>query len=160
MSRFLSAPNFQPGLFITVFTDASYCPNTGAWGYGFWMKYGQPAKTVTGGGGGMTTKSSFEAELAALRHALTHLGENLEADDLKGKRLVLQSDCTGALAAIQIDLIHFRRNHQLAMAYTKHVKGHQGHATPRNSVNTTCDSIARRHMKHHRHLHNSKPKES
>jgi len=64
---------------------------------------------------------------------------------MKGKRIVIQSDCTGALEAIKPDLERLKRMGAQA-AYTKHVKGHRGHATARNSVNTLCDRKAKEQM--------------
>lgn len=141
---------FNPGMFITVFADASFCPDTKAWGYGWWIKFGDPVQTREGHGGGLGMESSLLAEVGALRAALEWVKTELLPADLKDKRLVIQSDCTGALAAIQTELKHLRRDHGLASAYSKHVKGHQGHSTPRNSINTKCDRHARRVMKQYR----------
>ena len=93
-------------------------------------------------------QGSNQAETEALRAAIAFVSKHL-GEKLKGKRVVVQSDCVGALAAIKPELDGLRRQ-GAAAAYTKHVKGHQGHKTARNSVNTLCDRLARQEMKAHR----------
>lgn len=150
---------FEPGRWITVFADASFCHQTKAWGYGFWVKWGDPAQTNIGWGGGAFIKGSLEAETEALREALKWVREHLLPADLAGKNVVVQSDCTGALARMLADFDTFRRATGATRCYGKHVKGHQGHTTPRNSVNTTCDRHAGRMMRQFRAL-NLKAKET
>lgn len=89
--------------------------------------------------------SSHWAEVEALRQGLAVVSRM----DLAEKRVVVQSDCTGALAVIAPDLAALRKLGASA-AYSKHVKGHQGHKNPRASVNTTCDTRARAEMKSYR----------
>lgn len=137
-------PPFEPGLYITLFTDASYCPNTRAYGWCWWIKYGSPAKTQVGVGGGAHMQGSYQAEVEALRAGMAFIHESLP-EEMKGKRIVIQSDCMGALEAIKPDLERLKRMGAQA-AYTKHVKGHRGHATARNSVNTLCDRKAKQQM--------------
>ena len=135
---------------ITVFADASYCPETGAWGYGWWLKYGQPARTLYGEGGGLSIAGSNEAEVVALERALEAVDSLSGQYLLQGKMLVVQSDCTGAIDRIQSRLRDMQREHGFAKAYTKHVKGHRGHVDPRASVNTGCDRAAGRQMRKYR----------
>ena len=144
-----SRPPFEPGLYVTLFADASYCPDTQAYGWCWWLKYGNPAKTEVGVGGGMWVQGSNQAEIEALRAGIAFVAENLGAG-LKGKRVVVQSDCTGALEVIKPELQGLRQL-GAAAAYTKHVKGHQGHKTARNSVNTLCDRLAKQEMKTRRY---------
>lgn len=136
---------FDPSLYITVFADASYCPTTQAYGWCWWIKHGKPAKTELGVGGGSQMRGSNQAEIEALRAALAFVAKSLPAQ-LQGKRIVIQSDCTGALEAIRPEMNALRRQ-GAAMVYTKHVKGHRGHETARNSVNTLCDRKAKEQMK-------------
>jgi len=89
-------------------------------------------------------KGSYQAEVEALRAGMAFIRNSL-SEQMKGKRIVIQSDCTGALTAIIPDLADLRRRGAQA-AYTKHVKGHQGHATARNSINTLCDRLAKAEM--------------
>ncbi len=136
---------FDPTIYITLFADASYCPSTNAYGWCWWLKYGNPAKTEVGVGGGAFMRGSAQAETEALKAGIAFVRTSLK-EALKGKRVVIQSDCLGALEAIQSDLAELRRDGAQA-AYVKHVKGHQGHKTARNSVNTLCDRKAREQMK-------------
>lgn len=140
--------SFSPGQYITVFADASYCPDTGASGYGWWIKFGSPAETLRGSSGGSTT-SSHHAEVEALRAALRSVSA-LDPQHLQDKTLVVQSDCTGALFEIQAELHSLAQKLRLRKAYTKHVKGHHGYADARASVNTYCDNAAKREMRRRR----------
>lgn len=144
--------DFEPGLFITVFADASWCPDTQAYGYGWWMKYGSPPSTARRAGGGYID-SSNNAEIEALRAALLYLRTNL-LDEMQDKVVVVQSDCTGALKVISNDLLDLRKA-GARNAYAKHVKGHQGHKDARSSVNTWCDRAARGAMRQFRALRRS-----
>ena len=148
-ARDLAAPpGVAPGRYITLFADASYCPDTRAYGYGWWVKYGAPAQTRTGHGGGLFIENSTHAEVHALEAGLTFILGEL---DLTQRIVVVQSDCTGALAKIEA-ADWFGRLHALgaANAYTKHVHGHRGTLSPRHAVNTGCDRAARRCMRHFR----------
>ena len=137
---------------ITLFADASFCHQTLAYGWCFWLKHGSPAKTHIHSGGGIKIASSHWAEVEALRQGL----KMVETMELKGKRVVVQSDCTGALAVIVPELLRLK-DAGAAAAYSKHVKGHQGNGTPRSSVNTTCDKRARAEMKTYRELVRADP---
>lgn len=150
MARYSRPFKIDPSRYISVFTDASFCPDTKAWGYGWWIKYGSPAITRTGSGGGLGIVNSNEAEIGAIKAALQWVEDNLKGPDTLNKVLVLQSDCTGALNCVQPDLNKLAIKCLMQRAYSKHVKGHRGHETPRNSVNTTCDRLAREQMEMYR----------
>jgi len=122
---------------ITLFADASFCPDTGAYGWCFWIKHGSPAKTTLRSGGGLGMKGSHQAEVEALRQGL----QEIETLGILGKNIVIQSDCLGALNTIEAELEKFRTA-GAKRAYSKHVKGHQGHKDKRSSVNTICDQRA------------------
>lgn len=137
-------PAFDPTLYITLFADASYCPNTQAYGWCWWLKHGSPPETKVGVGGGTRIRGSSQAETEALRAGLAFVRDTL-GPVLQGKRVVVQSDCLGALEAIRPELAGLRAQ-GAAQAYTKHVRGHRGNVTPRNAVNTLCDRLAYREM--------------
>lgn len=131
---------FDPGKFITLFTDASYCPNTRAWGWAAWIKYGAPAETLRLSGGGSGCQGSNQAELLALQHGIEAVADKVPVE---GKVVVVQSDCIGALESIGVNPL------TLAGALgvrKKHVKGHQGVKCPRSAVNTWTDRAAREEM--------------
>lgn len=123
--------------YITLFADASFCPETKAYGWCYWIKHGTPSTTVIKSGGGLRIRSSQEAEIEALRQGL----REIYAMALKGKRVVVQSDCLGALFKIGTELDAIK-GLGAASAYTKHVRGHQGNKDARSSVNTQCDKLA------------------
>lgn len=145
MTTFLPRRAFEPGLYITLFADASYCSTTKAYGWCWWIKYGSPPQTKIGVGGGANMQGSHLAEVEALRAGMAFLYNHL-LDEIQEKRIVIQSDCTGALEAIKPDL-NYLQHKGADMAYTKHVKGHRGHSTARSSVNTLCDRKAKEQMK-------------
>lgn len=126
---------------ITLFSDASFCPMTGAYGWCFWIKHGSPARTIVKAGGGMSIEGSNQAEIEALRQGLAAVAKL----DILDKRIVIQSDCIGAIEAIGDKLMELKRMGAKS-AYTKHVKGHRGHSDRRASVNTLCDRKAGEQM--------------
>lgn len=152
--------------YITLFADASYCHKTKAYGWCFWLKFphlpdGQLCnadplelrvrpKTVIKSGGGIGLPNPASAELEALRQGVEYVMNSLQdiPGGLKTKKLVAQSDCMEALDKIEPTLKQYKRD--LLDAYTKHVKGHQGNASPRSSVNTTCDRKAGEEMRKYR----------
>lgn len=148
MSRLITGRRpFEAGRYITLFADASWCPHTKAYGWAYWVKHGDPAQTVLNGGGGSGMESAHFAEIRALEHGIAYIEGSI---DLQGKIVVVQSDCTGALRDLTARIMGLEDKFRASRAYSKHVKGHRGHSTPRNSVNTTCDRLAKRHMRHFR----------
>lgn len=129
-------------LFITVFTDASYCPSTKAYGCATWVRDGtKPAfKTVWGGVG---LKGSFDAELEALNRAVSAVFSNCE---VLGRVVVIQSDCIAALDRVGLRKLRKYAKH----VKLKHVKAHTGGQTKRSYVNDWCDKAAYEEMVKHR----------
>lgn len=131
-------PKFEPGKFITLFTDASYCPETRAWGWAAWIKYGAPAETLRLSGGGFCCQGSAQAELLALKQGIEAVASQVP---VQGKVVVIQSDCVSALERICVELLAGALG-----VRKKHVKGHQGVKCPRSAVNTWTDRAAREEM--------------
>ncbi|MGY2462300.1 RNase H family protein [Vreelandella sulfidaeris] len=129
--------------FVTVFCDASHCPNTLATGWAVWMKLGSPPETKRLSGALPGVKDSQNAEIIALEEALAHLETRL---DLKDQIVVIESDCLGAIDAIRDRALRLTA---LGAKYVKlkWVKGHQGVKCARSAVNTWCDSEAKRNMR-------------
>lgn len=136
---------FRAGAYVTAFADASYCPNTGAYGWCFWVKFGEPAQTVVESGGGLGLTNSGAAEIEAVRQALKFLN----SIDLTARTVVMQTDCQQAIRELGPQLGELTRVGALA-AYFKHVKGHRGTACPRSAVNSLCDRRARAEMRRRR----------
>lgn len=152
-------PTIEAGKYITVFADASHCPYTRAWGYGFWAKWGIPAKSAYRSGGGQDCPNATVAESQALEAALRWILEEVTPREARGKILVVQSDCTGALAKLGPLLKHLKKTLKLEKAYSKHVKGHQGFGNARSAVNEICDQKARKEMKKFRAAWYAEPRD-
>lgn len=146
---------------ITVFTDASFCPETKAAGGAFWArnadtKFSSSFRIED-------AESSADAEILtacrSIQSILEHpvLGEELK----KGKetRLILVVDCltvkhvleggkakmgVAACQAVATTRIHVFN--QKFWFKVNHVKGHSGIGSPRQWVNNWCDKEARHQM--------------
>ncbi len=149
----------EPGKYITVFADASHCPYTRAWGYGFWVKWGLPVKSAYRSGGGQDCPNATVAESQALEAALRWILAEVSPREARGKILVAQSDCTGALSKLGPLLKLVKKTLRLEKAYTKHVKGHQGFGNARSAVNEICDQKARKEMKKFRAAWYAEPRD-
>lgn len=161
---------------VTVFTDASYCPQTQIGGWGAWYKGDDMKAGQLVGGHIRYAGSSNEAELKAIVNALKIL---TEINVIKPTDAVmLQSDSEWALQC-SLTLVGVRqkakehvipplRNEFTPNAATKdllvnleeiirmnglrlfvrHVKGHQGPgSTGRGWVNEACNAVALKHMR-------------
>lgn len=151
---------------ITVFTDASHCPQTKAAGGAFWAR----------GDGDLRLQRAFaliapdsnSAEILAACTAIQELaGENEFARRLergRSTRLVLVVDCLGVKQALEghtasmdipevgrvvIDVLD-QLDQWDCWLKINHVPAHKGIGTPRNWVNTWCDREAKRHMRRQR----------
>jgi ribonuclease HI len=131
-------PEHLKGKFITIFADASYCPDTGAAGYGGWVKHGNPAQTLEFFGP-ITASNSTMAEVEAILITTSFIP--ILGIDTYNKIVVITTDCTSA-----IDIINKQRLLDKVIPGVqfklKHVNGHRGTETPRNAVNTKCDRLA------------------
>ena len=81
-------------MLVTIITDASFCPKSGAAGYGYWIA----SKREKHGGGGyfkQTLRNSTEAEAKAIINGVYHA---LQKESLMaGDQILVQSDCIPAL---------------------------------------------------------------
>lgn len=133
----------NPDLFITVFADASHCPNTKACGWAAWIKYGHPATTQRLQGRQADIGTSNLAELLALQSAIDYIERHIPFHD---KILVIQSDCQGALNKLE-DRVERLKRHGARHVKLKWVKGHNGRKDSRSAVNSWCDEAARGEMR-------------
>ena len=133
--------------FITVFTDASHCSNTHAYGWAVWIKVSGET-TIRLSGGGLGLKYSHLAEREGLEQAVKWLNDNYHTVCEKRPFLSLQCDCEGELNRINVAKLPFTR------VWKKHVKAHRGYACKRSAVNTWCDKEARRLMRFYRQRNN------
>jgi len=136
------APNEgSKNLFITAFSDGSFCQETKAWGVGVWIRDGdKPINTFGLGGIGYTKPSLVEDRGVA--ELIKYIAENC---DIKDRVIVIQCDCDGALLRANTSVLRGAKFIKL-----KHVKGHTTNRTKRTTVNGIVDRIAGEHMNKHR----------
>ena len=105
-------------LFITVFTDGSWCPDTKASGYAVWIRDGQKPIHMFGAGG-FGGRDSYHVESMGLAAAVKYILENCSVHE---RVLVIQCDNIGALNAL--DIKQFKK---LGAKFVKrkHVKAHK-----------------------------------
>jgi len=141
---------------VTIIADASYCPETGAGGYGFWIACGRGR---IGGNGEfiLPVESSCAAEMQAIINALHKAIQKQLV--CKSDMVLLQTDCQQAID----NFLKFRRgttHEQKLVKYLhklenmnnldirfRHVPGHTRGDEPRLAANNTCDRQARAHMR-------------
>lgn len=132
--------DFNPDDYVTIFSDASYCHQTGAAGYAGWVKYGSSGKTLKVSDC-FRSKSSEEAETYGIYETIR------EALDkgviIKGKNIIIQCDCIGALNKLDLTVLLDKKPSRVKL---KHVKGHSGTGNPRSAVNNWCDKEAKSQM--------------
>jgi ribonuclease HI len=144
-------------MWVTIIADASYCPDTQAAGYGFWIASDRGKR---GGHGGIKERvvNSIAAEMMALVNGLYMACRYGLAD--QGDTVLLQTDCQAAIDAFthkraritheETDLVSYletlAKDLQLTVMF-KHVKGHTSGGTPRLFINNKCDELARDAMR-------------
>lgn len=121
---------------IKVFTDASLCPITKAWGIGVWLNIDGTTCKFTRSGINMF-KNIQRIELHAIHEAISYLYANF---DTRGSVLTISSDSTVAIG--NLNKQSTIRILELASLKIKHVKAHKGIRTVESSINTIVDSLA------------------
>ena len=134
------------GLFVTVFTDGSYCPRTSAWGVGIWYRYGEEPP-VEYSFGGLHMPNPMEVERHGIEVALKHI---MEHHDLTGEVIVVQCDNIHALQNVVREMTPRLKRAGAKFVKAKHVKAHTSHETSRTRVNAIVDTLAREQMEFHR----------
>lgn len=148
---------------VTLFTDASYCPETNATAGAWWAR--NSSSRMRGFGGIPECTSSWEAEAATVCLAIIKIAKdsNLHLTLAQGKkaRLVIVVDMLGAgMCVVQNKRVfkserlhklwkNARRQINAWGCYVKinHVKAHTKNDEPRFFVNSWCDHTARAHMR-------------
>jgi len=143
----------------TILADASYCPDTGAGGWGYWIASDRGKR---GGGGELSRPgTSTIAEMMAVVNAL-HVARAAELA-LPGDCLLVQTDCQAAIQAFEgtrachdvdeqavLAAFHEFRAWLAGLVVFRHVKGHTSRAKQpgaRFGANRACDGRAGRHMR-------------
>ena len=160
---------------LTVFADASFHSETGAAGWGAWIKGNGMERGATQGGGiRVEVRGAIEAEVIALVNAMAFAAarDHMTA----GMTVLVQSDCLAALESLR--LVLDARDHPIAGGHSvnrakqlckqlegssaldfvqalvsrldvavlvRHVRGHSK-GPGRNWVNRHCDQLAKRGM--------------
>lgn len=144
----------------TIICDGSYCPETGAVGYGYWIRsYG---KLLKGGGHvDYPIACSIGAEMIAVANSLYHACEGGILE--QGVTVLVQTDCVAAIERFQgmdrtLDatmnravryLMHLQSKWGVVINF-RHVKGHTIRTDPRYYCNRFCDKTAKTHMREKR----------
>lgn len=144
-------------MLITIIADASYCPDTGVAGYGYWIASERGKKQGSGPMKGLCVDNivaEMQAVVNALHAALANdLVLNLDC-------VLIQTDCQSAINSFNkhpsavskehreclIRLNTMRDRFKLQIKF-RHVKGHCTIKEPRYAANNLCDRLARKAMR-------------
>lgn len=144
---------------ITVNTDASFCPNTHAAGFAFWLS--SSLGRVYKSGALKEVHDSGEAEMQAVANALHTIMTHPNYKGKKFSTIWINSDCTPVLGRIQSRSEKTVSERFIAKALSslltcgglflcRHVKAHTRTDTARSFVNHWCDVHARKAMREKR----------
>lgn len=142
---------------ITIIADASYCHETQAGGFGFWIA---SERGKYGGGGPFRKRcdGSAAAEMMAVVNAFAIAINRKTVQE--GDHVLLQTDCVEAIAVLshrrrggtadQLECIRVFRQLKKEAGVTvsfRHVKGHTRHEAARFVTNNLCDRRAKAGMR-------------
>lgn len=140
-------------MIVSLFTDASFCPDTQVGGWGCWMKSdrhqlttGSPFRNLVTGSNAAEMKALANGLRAALQFGVAEKGDlviaqvdnmhvvrvmsglscKMKGDELEAKKKIAQLVCDNAL-----------------ILEVRHVKGHATSRGGRNRANGVADRIAR-----------------
>lgn len=143
-------------MLVTIITDASFCPDTFAAGYGVWVASDRGRGTFGGPLHGVT--DSGEAEIKAACNGLHHAISNGYV--MRGDRILIQLDCMPAISVLsrkckprhkEVEALEWIERIASSNGLTllfRHVKGHNKNcAKPRTLAQTKCDETAYMYMK-------------
>ena len=153
-------------MLVTIITDASFCSETKAAGYGFWVA-SERGKYV--GGGEFDKRSPPNSTIAEKAAVIKGLEGALKRRLIhKNDRILIQSDCIAALKFFEsaevesLDYFKIKDDYEIAKWFIslkkslnldfvyKHVKGHTFNEGSRYYVNRVCDKKARSAMRRQR----------
>lgn len=143
-------------MLVTIMCDASFCHDTKAGGFGYWIASGRGKK---GGGGSfkIDCDNSENAETLAIVNSLyIACNEQLVQE---GDRVLIQSDCTGAIRWFEgkgisanrqkvraLELFNNKVDELKLHVLFRHVKGHSKKKDARSRSNNHCDKRAYKAM--------------
>lgn len=141
-------------MLVTVMTDASWCPDTHAGGYGFWIAC-ERGKLPGGGPFKVTVRSAGHAEMMAICNAIYDARKNglVQAGDT----VLIQTDCRQAMDVLTqrvhvgykdiIDYFQDVTTRGRLVVRFRHVKAHTANSDNRSVANKMCDLRAKAGMR-------------
>lgn len=147
---------------VTILTDASWCPETRATGYGYWIASARGKRP--GGNVMQPAQNSSHAEMMAIANSL-HVAVNAGLVE-PGDEVLIQTDSIDAIAGLKGErlkyetftpemglvrqfVIQFIEKNRLTLEY-RHVKGHSNRPESRFKANNHCDERAKGFMRKER----------
>jgi len=142
---------------VTLMVDGSFCPDTGAGGFGYWIA---SYRGKLGGGGPMQSLAGnpTEVEMKAICNSLViAVNEGLVR---AGDTVLVQTDSKNSISAFEHRRIpgveaergavafldHYKIERELSIIF-RYVKGHSTQAGARYAANNHCDERAKRAMR-------------
>lgn len=146
---------------MSLFTDASFCPDTRVAAWAAWMRWDGGCHRFSGPFR-ENPSGPTQAEAMAVVNGLFLAVEAIRP--APKSKVLIQSDCLMAIDVFSPDWKPRREKSAVAfgpiverfhsivresglIVSLRHVRGHRGTATARNAVNTWCDLASRREMK-------------
>ena len=140
---------------ITINTDASFCPDTKAGGYAFWIVSDHFVIKKAGFFKDLS-RDSNEAEIKCIGNALQTLLRETKLST--SKLLIINTDSTNAIRMIKertnensrvVNLLWKKviKKVKSRVNNFRHVKGHYNKKDSRSYVNNWCDEHAKKYMK-------------
>ncbi|RQT26124.1 ribonuclease HI [Burkholderia contaminans] len=143
-------------MLVTIIADASWDPETGAGGYGYWS-VSQRGRRSGGGALKSLARNNNVAEMMAVVNGVHMAFAHQIA--MHGDSLLAQTDCQAAILAFEgkrllsidermiVEGLNRLINANQADIRFKHVKGHTRGEVPRLWVNNHCDELAKTGMR-------------
>jgi ribonuclease HI len=143
---------------ITINTDASFCPITGASGWAFYIICDE-FRIKKSGNFTIKPTSAEEAEMMCIGNAFAYLSNKAPPKNIK--LIVVNTDCMSAVDRIyncgkslskkvRILKNNFITKFSKPKFEFRHVKAHSGKKDARSYVNEWCDENAKIHMRKER----------
>lgn len=143
-------------MLVTLIADASFCPDTGAAGYGYWVVCARGRRIGSGAMKSIVANNN-SAEMMAIANGLYQ--SYTHGLVLPGDHVLVQTDCQAAIlgfegrrkniTAEEVGVAVYLTNLKSAIGITlgfRHVKGHTSGKTRRTWVNNNCDALAGKAM--------------
>lgn len=155
-------------MLVTLMADASFCPETGCAGYGYWIA---SQRGKDGGSGAMKDlcDTSSTAEMKAIANALFLASQ--KGLVCLNDRVLIQTDCEAAIDAFKGIRTRLTKQEQETKQYLielkvkldlvlefRHVKGHSKRQEARFRSNNMCDKQAYAAMREARQRHLNRKK--